>query len=194
MPKKAPPPAESEPVEAEEEIIDPAEAADAADAVLGDLMSRVRHRQNRRSWPKPPQPPHRPRRRCRRRCRLTAAPLRAAHRAQTHEVIDEKVMTDKTYPAAVRLAAAEIMGVVEYRYTKPDGGTSVDKQQGPTWCCDEEPPASRLDTWARGAVPIKIRPKLKIEPVEDDEGVPGSHSPPPPCLVATRPLHLASRA
>eukprot|EP01052_Picozoa_sp_SAG31_P032393 SAG31_NODE_3548_length_4138_cov_1.913528_1_plen_100_part_00 len=88
-------------------------------------------------------------------------------------MISEKEMNNRTFPAAVRLAASDIIDVVEYRYAKPDAGTSVSEQKGPAWSCDEEPPPSRLDTWARGAVPIKIRPKLKIESVDDDDTLAG---------------------
>jgi hypothetical protein len=87
------------------------------------------------------------------------------------DVVVEKERTETSFGVAVAAALSESMAVVEHRFLQHDAGSSDSVQEGPTWRCDEEPLPSAMDTWARGSVPIKVRPKLAVEEMQDvDEG------------------------
>ena len=87
------------------------------------------------------------------------------------EVVAERVRDDAARPLAVVDVLAETMHVLSHRFTHHDEGSSVEAQQGATWNMEEEPVPAVLDTWARGSVPVKIRPKLKVEEIEDDDAM-----------------------
>jgi hypothetical protein len=90
-------------------------------------------------------------------------------------VVAERVRDDAARPLAVADVLGEAMDVLAYRFTHHDEGSSVEAQQGETWTMEEEPQPAVLDTWARGSVPVKIRPKLKVEEI-DDEQIPAAMS------------------
>jgi hypothetical protein len=91
------------------------------------------------------------------------------------EIVRERVREEMARPLAVAGVLSEVMQVVSYRFTHHDEGSSVEEQQGETWTMEEEPGPAVLDTWARGSVPVKIRPKLKVEEI-DDEQIPAAMS------------------
>ena len=90
-------------------------------------------------------------------------------------VVAERVRDAAARPLAVAAALGEAMDVISYRFTHHDEGSSVESQHGPTWTMEEEPRPAVLDTWARGSVPVKIRPKLKVEEI-DEEDIPAAMS------------------
>ena len=91
-------------------------------------------------------------------------------------IVAERERDAAARPIAVADALGEAMSVLSHRFTHHDTGSSVEEQQGSTWTLDDEPPQAELDSWARGSVPVKIRPKLKVEDISDEEGIPGAMS------------------
>eukprot|EP01048_Picozoa_sp_COSAG05_P000665 COSAG05_NODE_19_length_34900_cov_72.237464_15_plen_596_part_00 len=91
-------------------------------------------------------------------------------------VIKEKVRKEATFGVAVSRALSDSAAVISQRFTHPDQGSSKAEQDSEIWICEEEPSPSVLDTWARGSVPVKIRPKIKVEEIDEDGDLPGGMS------------------
>ena len=91
-------------------------------------------------------------------------------------VIKEKVRKEATFGVAVSRALSDSAAVISQRFTDPDQGSSKAEQDSEIWICEEEPSLSVLDTWARGSVPVKIRPKIKVEEIDEDGDLPGGMS------------------
>ncbi|KAJ3219636.1 hypothetical protein HDU67_000124 [Dinochytrium kinnereticum] len=70
------------------------------------------------------------------------------------EVLFEKHIESQVLPYAVQFARDTILTIVQWEFFKRDPG-DVDSQ---TWLPDEEPQPAVIDSWARGAVPIRSQP------------------------------------
>ncbi|KAJ3109357.1 hypothetical protein HDU96_007245 [Phlyctochytrium bullatum] len=70
------------------------------------------------------------------------------------DVLFEKHIESQVLPYAVQFAKDTILTIVQWEFFKRDRG-DIDLQ---TWLPDEEPQPACIDSWARGAIPIRGQP------------------------------------
>ncbi|KAJ3101422.1 hypothetical protein HDU97_001352 [Phlyctochytrium planicorne] len=70
------------------------------------------------------------------------------------EVLFEKHIESQVLPYAVQFARDTILTIVQWEFFKRDPG-DVDLQ---TWLPDEEPQPAVIDSWSRGAIPVRNQP------------------------------------
>ncbi|KAJ3028078.1 UNVERIFIED_CONTAM: hypothetical protein HDU68_002531 [Siphonaria sp. JEL0065] len=67
------------------------------------------------------------------------------------EVLFEKHIESQVLPYAVQFAKGTLLKIVQWQFFRRDTGEVA----SPTWGADEEPQPAVIDSWARGAIPIK---------------------------------------
>ncbi|KAJ3026324.1 UNVERIFIED_CONTAM: hypothetical protein HDU68_005861 [Siphonaria sp. JEL0065] len=67
------------------------------------------------------------------------------------EVLFEKHIESQVLPYAVQFAKGTLLKIVQWQFFRRDSGEVA----SPTWGADEEPQPAVIDSWARGAIPIK---------------------------------------
>ncbi|KAJ3045181.1 hypothetical protein HDV00_011051 [Rhizophlyctis rosea] len=73
---------------------------------------------------------------------------------RSHDVLFEKHIESQVLPYAVEFAKETVVGIVEWEFFKRDPG-DIDPL---TWEPDEEPHPVPIDSWARGAIPVRKAP------------------------------------
>ncbi|KAJ3242685.1 hypothetical protein HDU78_001232 [Chytriomyces hyalinus] len=74
--------------------------------------------------------------------------------ARGQEVLFEKHIESQVLPYAVGFAKGTLLKIVEWQFFRRDSG----EIRPETWLADEEPKPAVIDSWARGAIPVKKRP------------------------------------
>ncbi|KAI9312772.1 hypothetical protein BDR26DRAFT_887950 [Obelidium mucronatum] len=67
------------------------------------------------------------------------------------EVLFEKHIESQVLPYAVQFAKGTLLKIVQWQFFRRDTGEVT----SPSWGADEEPQPAIIDSWARGAIPIK---------------------------------------
>ncbi|KAJ3123889.1 hypothetical protein HK100_011447, partial [Physocladia obscura] len=70
------------------------------------------------------------------------------------EVLFEKHIESQVLPYAVQFAKDTFLKIVEWEFFKKDSGEILAE----TWDPDDEPQPAIIDSWARGAIPVKNSP------------------------------------
>ena len=84
--------------------------------------------------------------------------------ARAHAVLDDKAELQRSVPFAVRAVTADMLSVVRCYYTECDRG-EPQLATAASWQADAEPRPAMIDTWSRGAVPVKKRAPPPAPPV-----------------------------
>jgi hypothetical protein len=85
------------------------------------------------------------------------------------EVLYEHYLRKKQIPYATKNCLKDVFESLTTVYLDRDFG-SKNPEVDSSWICEKEPVASQLDSWARGVVNVKKKPKKK--PVQEEEDKP----------------------
>jgi len=91
--------------------------------------------------------------------------------ARAHAVIDDKAVQKRSVPFAVRAVTADVLDVVRCYFLECDPG-EPQLADATNWAPDAEPTPATIDSWSRGAVPLKKR--QPVPPVPLGASGPGS--------------------
>jgi hypothetical protein len=87
------------------------------------------------------------------------------------EVLYEHYLRKKQIPYATKNCLHDVFESLTTVYLDRDFG-SAKPEVDPSWVCEREPAASQLDSWARGVVTLKKKPKPKKVVEEAEEAKP----------------------
>lgn len=84
--------------------------------------------------------------------------------ARAHAVIDDKAVQKRSVPFAVRAVTADVLDVVRCYFLECDPG-EPQLADATNWAPDAEPTPATIDSWSRGAVPLKRRTQVPAVPL-----------------------------